>query len=429
LGNISPDELAFELAHQCLRGNDYSSELLQALVRQALSEDPEEARRASHALFQTVVERLADLFEPCLADCYAALFSEVIATVLPELDRAALLARFRRVRRGRAPRVDPKRVFVLSRVTLGADIAITSVLLDGLKKRYPRADVIFVGPRKNFQLFSGDSRLHFAETAYLRDGTLAGRLGRYHELRAILSQDEEALVVDPDSRLTQLGLLPVCPEEQHLFFETRTYGDYGEESLGLLSQRWVAEVFGVDDACGYVAPSARAEERFDCTVSLGVGENPSKRLGDRFEREWLKELAAGGRRVLLDRGGSVEESQRAERAAEGLAGVRLFSGAFAEFAAFVAASGFYCGYDSAGQHVAAAAGVPLVCVFAGYPCDRFLARWNPFGAGWRRVIAVPEGERESPLEAVKRALQEISTGEQKSHLAFPEKSANNNDLN
>jgi ADP-heptose:LPS heptosyltransferase len=46
------------------------------------------------------------------------------------------------------------------------------------------------------------------------------------------------------------------------------------------------------------------------------------------------------------------------------------------------------GYDSAGQHVAAALDVPLVSVFGGFSCERMLQRWMPDGPGAKRVIAV-----------------------------------------
>jgi len=57
-----------------------------------------------------------------------------------------------------------------------------------------------------------------------------------------------------------------------------------------------------------------------------------------------------------------------ERAVE-RAGVEatFWDGSFAGFASIIAASRLYVGYDSAGQHIAAAAGVPLVSVFAGFP--------------------------------------------------------------
>ena len=37
------------------------------------------------------------------------------------------------------------------------------------------------------------------------------------------------------------------------------------------------------------------------------------------------------------------------------------------------------GYDSAGQHVAAACGVPLISIFAGFPVPRMFDRWRPKG--------------------------------------------------
>ena len=46
--------------------------------------------------------------------------------------------------------------------------------------------------------------------------------------RASLSKnqfdDPQSIVVDPDSRLTQLGLVPVCADERYYFFESRTFG-------------------------------------------------------------------------------------------------------------------------------------------------------------------------------------------------------------
>jgi ADP-heptose:LPS heptosyltransferase len=390
LESISPDELALELLNQCLRGNAYSSELLEMLLRYALSADAAQARRASHALFGIVVERLGDLFEPCLADCYAALFSEAIAYALPDLRREDLLERFRQIRvqkKFRGP--DPQRVFVLSRVTLGADVAITSLVLDAAKRRFPHSRILFMGPRKNFDLFAADARLEHQAAPYVREGSLAERLSVFTALRDTLWADD-AIVIDPDSRLTQLGLLPVCPEDRHFFFESRSFGEYSGESLPELTRSWLANTFGVADAKGYVAPEQRAEAA-DITVSLGVGENPAKRLDDPFERRLLETLASSGDSILVDRGCTEEEAARVDAAVEGLSNVRTWTGSFAAFARSIAGSKLYLGYDSAGQHVAAATGVPLVTVFSGHASDRFFLRWRPYGLGPREIIRV-EGQ-------------------------------------
>jgi ADP-heptose:LPS heptosyltransferase len=59
----------------------------------------------------------------------------------------------------------------------------------------------------------------------------------------------------------------------------------------------------------------------------------------------------------------------------------IFTGSFAEFAALIAQSRLYVGYDSAGGHAAAACGTPLVSIFAGFASERMLERWRPDGAG------------------------------------------------
>ena len=48
-------------------------------------------------------------------------------------------------------------------------------------------------------------------------------------------------MIDPDSRLTQLGLLPVCPEERYHLFESRAYGGDTDRSLPELAAAWAAE--------------------------------------------------------------------------------------------------------------------------------------------------------------------------------------------
>src|SRR5262249_3016087 len=110
-------------------------------------------------------------------------------------------------------------------------------------------------------------------------------------------------------------------------------------------------------------------------VSLGVGENVAKRVPDPFEPELIRLLSDRGP-VIIDRGGSPEEATRVERAAKGTEAT-FFEGPFAEFARIIANSSLYVGYDSAGQHAAAAARVPLISIFAGFPVPRMFDRWRP----------------------------------------------------
>lgn len=354
------------------------------------------------AFFGVVVEGLADRFEPALCDLYADLMSDAVAAAEPALDAAALAARYRRVRRVRRCEADPAVVFVLSRVTLGADVAVTGVLLDAVKRRFPAAEIRFAGPAKNHELFACDPRIGVLPVGYPRGG-MRERLAPWAELRAALARPD-AIVVDPDSRLTQLGLLPVCGERNYFFFESRAYGGDSEDPLPALAARWAAETFGVQDARPCLA-LPEPGERAEVAVSLGVGGNPAKRIPDPFEERLLRLLGTRCGAVWIDRGAGGEEAERVDRAIA-RSGVpreriRTWEGSFAGFAAIVSRAGLYVGYDSAGQHVAAAAGVPLISVFAGFPAPRMFHRWRPAG----RVIRVEDPDPDQVLAEVARALQ------------------------
>ncbi len=135
----------------------------------------------------------------------------------------------------------------------------------------------------------------------------------------------------------------------------------------------------IDGAKPYVAPlnPSSAEPPADIAVSLGVGENATKRLDDAQECALLRSLADTGASILVDKGGSTEERDRVERAL--LPGMRTHEGAFAPFAAHIARSKLFVGYDSAGGHVASASGVPLISIAKGFVSERMAARWRPNG--------------------------------------------------
>jgi hypothetical protein len=393
LENTSSNELAQQILDCCLAGRPWSKPALNTLLERATGTAPEVASRV---LFTQVVERLGDLFEPRLCDAYAHLFSEVIACVRPELTARSLIQRYQWIRAARRAPESAQNIFVLSRVTLGADVAITSVILSAVKKRYPDAKIHLVGPRKNWELFAADSRIEHCAFTYGRSGTLRERLSASPYFK-------DGLVIDPDSRLSQLGLLPVCPEENYLFFESRSYGGDGSESLSNLTAQWVAETFGIPDARAYIAPIPHRGD-LDVTVSLGVGENQEKRVSDPFEEHLLSALLHRGRMILIDKGAGGEESKRVENVLTLHPEIESWQGEYAPFASRIAQSKLYVGYDSAGQHVAAACGVPVVSIFAGYVSERMFQRWRPTGPGRIEVVKVTNPD---PATVLKETLDRI----------------------
>lgn len=457
----SPDEskahgLASEFLSRAREAGDYSRESIKALAEMALSEDEATAKAATRAIFTSLVEPLADSFDPRAVSLYNRLFADLIdccrrtdagralAGELANfhlLDERDLFIRAERLRivtpfnspsgRGR----EVKRVIVLSRVTLGADVAITSVIVERLKRELPGAEIVLLGARKAAELFGGDARLSFGEIDYRRAGTLIERLLAWTELvRSTrgLARDlkpDEFLIVDPDSRLTQLGLLPL--EDNYLFFPSREYGSETQEPLSRLAAAWSNEVFGAHetlfprislrrsdkDAASALVSRMRRRARPVVTINFGVGENPLKRINDEFERQLVASLIEEGASVILDKGAGEDETRRAdsviarvaqqsgERAARVLeideaslpellssagpgAELLVWSGRIGLLAALISESDLYIGYDSAGQHIAAAAGVACIDVFAGFSSPRMLDRWRPAGPAQSRVIAV-----------------------------------------
>lgn len=385
MANTSPEALARELLGYCLRGERWPAALLEAL-------------RGSDSLIRIVAEGLSDRFEPHLSEAYADLFSDAFGLGPQAAER------WRRARLPRPIDTAPSRVVVLSRVTLGADVAVSSVFLSAAKRAFPAARIEFAGARKNWELFGADPAIGHLPVSYRRDVPLA----HIPELRANLFE-AGTIVVDPDSRLTQLGLIEVCPEENYRFFDSRGYGGHSDEALGALAVRWAKEVFGAEGRA-FISPVEPVDVagHSGIAVSLGVGENPAKRIPDPFEQQLLALLEETGERVWIDRGAGGEESARVEQAIAGFPAERLrvWQGSFAGFASIIAQSKLYVGYDSAGQHVAAACGVPLITVFTGFPVERMFHRWTPSGPGPIHVVRVERPDPAAVLNEVRQALRQ-----------------------
>ena len=445
---------------------------VEELCRLATSSDLEQARRGTDALFRGIVEPLGDRFDPRLCDAYIELFSEVIdfCRRLPDgrtldrklsdfglNDRQDLRRRADRVRRPSAFDLDqtarPRRIFVLSRVTLGADVAVTSVVPAKMKRFAPDAEIVLIGGPKTASFFASDSRVSHLPIDYRREGTLLDRLNAWITLTDTLGAEidglaeDEFLIVDPDSRLTQLGLLPLTRDDAgYCFLETRSFGSEesgpdapsanptGASSLPELTGLRLQTLFGKDTEPVYPYVSLAARDRGlglsvreACgprlaAVNLGVGSNEAKRLDDEFERELTGSLVGKGYRVLLDRGTGEEELARIRRLESSLIGrglsvsrirrdriqpadVMSWEGSLSAFAGLISASALYVGYDSAGGHLAAALGVPAITVFAGAPNLRMRERWSPWGPSRTDVVDVgPEEEAAGVLHRVEELV-------------------------
>jgi ADP-heptose:LPS heptosyltransferase len=397
--SLSDDELAAYIAATVVDSHTWPRDAVDNLLARAVVNE-----NASRVFFRGVIEKICDLFDPEAARVYADLFAYVVARLLPGYSHDALLERYQRVRRVRAYRGKPQRICVLSRVTLGADVVVSSMMLQAARQRFPDAEICFVGPAKNAALFEADTRVHSVPTTYGRSAALPDRLRASAALGAVLV-GEDTLVIDPDSRLTQLGIVPVVDEDRYLFFESRAFGGSSARPLSALTARWIEQTLGVTGVHPYVNPGPHPDAPSAITISLGVGENLEKRAGDELERKAVKKLVSFGRPLLIDAGAGGEETERVEKLVHAVGSphhVAIHHGSFASFASSIRQSRLYFGYDSAGQHVAAASGVPLVSVFAGFTSERTFERWHPTGPGPIYVI------RGNEPDAVERTLEAIT---------------------
>jgi ADP-heptose:LPS heptosyltransferase len=86
----------------------------------------------------------------------------------------------------------------------------------------------------------------------------------------------------------------------------------------------------------------------------------------------------------------------------GGASLLTWQGGIGRFAALIAESMAYIGYDSAGQHIAAALGVPTIDIFTGFTSPRMPERWSPHGPGpvHVRVLDGTETYSSARLDAI-----------------------------
>jgi len=483
----SAEQLIEELLAEYRTSGEYLSDRVSRLVQLILSDDELVAEQSTQAVFKSLVEYLADSFEPEAVTLYNRAFAQIIqacrrnrrATLDQRLHEFGLHSESDLITRAETLRVVArlafhkqrsliKRIIVLSRVTLGADVAITSVILSRMKREFPSAEIVMVGGSKSAQLFGGDSRLRFKEIGYQRAGTTIERLVTWIELLECVEEltsdlnSAEYLVIDPDTRLTQLGLLPVIADKTsiidghaerlgYLFFPSREYGSRTSKSLSELTSMWLDEVLGKqkmtyptvnlnpnDTETGQsLITRIRRQKGPVVAINFGVGENRLKRVSDEFEALLVSRLIQQGATIVLDKGAGAEEIKRADAVVtrataefgvrrvraleideqspihEGFerldADILVWNGRIGVLAGLIAASDLYIGYDSAGQHIAAAVGVPCIDVFAGFGSRRMLERWRPTGKAETALVVVDKTEGVEASDVVDKVFAEASS--------------------
>jgi hypothetical protein len=444
-------QIAYSFLDYYLKDCSYEREYIELLCEMStFSEDPALTEPGAQALFGIIIENLCDDFEELQTLTYNEVMTQIVSycrsipagsalnLTLQGFDiftSEDLLERIDRIRTHSIALPDPKtvkKIFVLSRVTIGADVAVTSVFVQRLMDLFPGAEIVLIGGSSLSELYGGNPRIRICSVSYSKKGSLLDRLSSWHGVLGIIQQEmtacpaEEAILVDSDSRLSQLGVLPLFPLERYFYFDSRSDSAFNKKmSMAELANSWLDEISGKN---GFFYPrvwippsySGRATQicgalretgaRRITVANFGVGGNPRKRVGSGLEERLLLALLREPNTViLLDKGAGDAELAAANHLMAlveqqghaithmafdavdipsiewGMVGVQSRIG---QLAALISNSDEYVGYDSACQHIAAALGTPCVTVFAGSNNMRFIRRWSAHGEKSTDIVHV-----------------------------------------
>src|SRR5690606_32349058 len=167
------------------------------LAELALAPEPEVAAESTRVVFERIIEPLCDGFTRRGAETYRRMFAQIImaARKRPEcralddaLAEAGVVSErdLLRVPNPRpltdAERGRVRKVVVLSRMTLGADIAIAMPILKRAEALFPNARIAFVGSDAAKVLTRSFERVDPVEVPYGRSDLLAARLNAWQAL-------------------------------------------------------------------------------------------------------------------------------------------------------------------------------------------------------------------------------------------------------
>jgi ADP-heptose:LPS heptosyltransferase len=465
-------QVALAFLDHYYQDGQYEQDYISLLCEMAMAFAGSERNRiASGALFGIVVENLCDDYEQIQLPMYNSIMAQIVSycrrqpagrymdkilnsfglyTAKDLLNRANRVhAQSYHTRREHRP----KRIYILSRVTIGADVAIVSVMVQQLVLRFPDAEIVIFGGPKLTEIFGGNQQIRICEATYPRQGTLMERFDCWRSILEQLKEEnkksgkDDVILIDPDSRLSQLGVLPLVSEDRYLYFNSHaTEPGMDEACMAEITNYWANSVLGGSHFCTprlwlekslrsqgnkTVDLLRRASAAWIVAVNLGVGGNQRKRVGREFEiRLLLRLLREPNTVVLLDKGFGLEEHTEFEAIAAALQskgvdmaqmrvgdavpgdfshGVLGVESTIGQMAALIGASDEYIGYDSACQHIAAAQGIPTTTVFAGTNNPAFIRRWSAYGDTHCHVIHAglqPDGRRTDMDDIVERIMQE-----------------------
>ncbi len=444
-------QVSFSFIDHSYYNDHYEKEYIDLLCEMAtFCPDPHLTQPAAAALFGIIIEQLCDDYQDFQFDTYNRVMTQIVSycRTLPEgkllheylnvnhiTNQRELFEYAHRVHYQQYqfdPTKSIQRIFLLSRITIGADVAIVSVMTQRLMKQFPQAEIVILGSDKLNEVFGGNPRVRVRPLGYERKGGLLQKLNTWIEVSDIIKQEsasdspDRILIVDPDSRITQLGMLPLGAPQNYLYFNSHPESSTAPKaSIAEITNQWLDQVFGPAEFCypqvwltnavsRQVEPFENSIRNSGCqrivVVNLGVGGNDQKRLSLEFEIKLISRLLEDPHTVVvLDMGFGDEEWDRARRILTEVQnhntpvqqfrfedmeqisfphGILAVQSSIGQMAGLISCADEFIGYDSACQHIAAALRITTLTIFAGTNNPRFIRRWSACGQGTTKIIHI-----------------------------------------
>ncbi|MFM1897683.1 MAG: hypothetical protein RLZZ385_2757 [Pseudomonadota bacterium] len=450
---------------------DYDCAYIDLLCDMATDPDAQAGNEpASQALFGIVIERLTDEFEEPRCEDYNRVICRIIDYLLRLPQARGLTNHLRRFGLTEANQLlerldaltgsatlpldsamNPKRIVLMSRLSIRADVAITSVICQRVMRRWPEAEIVVLGQGKLRQVMApGSSGLRVRDVHFPRQGTLLERCQAWQRVLDVVDAEvaglagNEYLILDSGSSLTELGALPVSAAANYRYFSVgAAVADTASLTLVQLANRWLDVILGSDTPCHpkvwLEQPVLLLANRYYqnhikrkrlVTVSLSVNGVSRRSLPLDFEtRLVLALLREPGTQVILDMGLAEATRERsdhilgaAHRAGfdviqEGFESIDTIEPGFkllglqcniGEIAALIERSDEFIGYDSACLLIAAALGVRTHAIVTGTNNVNYVRRWRASGPNRSDIVfhdSLSQDTGFDPDELIERLLE------------------------
>ena len=177
-------QIAYSFLDHYLKDCRYEEDYIDLLCEiTTFSDDPKLSNPGAQALFGIIVETLCDDFEELQTATYNKVMAQVISYCrnIPagkQLDLTLqhfgihshrdVLDRVTRIRANGVSlsRDKPlRKILLLSRVTIGADVAITSIIIQRLSKAFPEAEIVLIGENKLEEIYQGNPSIRIRKVS------------------------------------------------------------------------------------------------------------------------------------------------------------------------------------------------------------------------------------------------------------------------